>query len=180
MGDRHKVFVSYHHKNDQFYRDQFEKLLTDTDIAVIRSVQIGEIDDQNLSDERIRQVIRDQYLRDPTVTIVLIGTETLNRKHVDWEIGSSIRRTEKNPRAGLLGIILPTHPDYYTGKFTPGLIPPRLYDNFECGYAKIYNWTSNSTSIQEWIHDAFEARNQTDPDNSRPSFRRNHSGERWC
>ncbi|WMW25852.1 TIR domain-containing protein [Methanolobus sediminis] len=180
MGDKHKVFVSYHHKNDQYYRDEFENILSSSDIAVLRSVQIGDIDDQNLSDERIRQIIRDQYLRDPTVTIVLIGTETWKRKHVDWEIGSSIRNTEKNPRAGLLGILLPSHPDHNTGKFTSGLIPPRLYDNFQCDYAKIYNWTSDPASIKNMIHAAFETRNQNNPDNSRTSFRRNHSGESWC
>lgn len=180
MGERHKIFVSYHHENDQNYRDLFENMLSTSEIAIIRSVKIGDIDDQNLSDERIRQIIRDQYLRDPTVTIVLVGTDTWKRKHIDWEIGSSIRNTDKNPRAGLLGILLPSHPNFNKGKFTPGLIPPRLYDNYKCGYAKIYDLSTNLVSIQGWIHEAFETRNNINPDNSRPSFRHNHSGERWC
>lgn len=180
MGDRHKIFVSYHHANDQCYRDMFEDILSQSDISVIRSVQIGDIDDGNLSDERIRQIVRDQYLRDPTVTIVLIGRDTWKRKHVDWEIGSSIRNTAKNPRAGLLGILLPTHPDYNRDLFTPGLIPPRLYDNQQSGYAKIYDWSENPALIKKWIHDAFEVRHKVNPNNSRSSFRRNHSGESWC
>ena len=98
---RHKVFVSYHHANDQDYRDQFEKLFVDIhDIMVPKSVQIGDID-SNLKKDTVRQKIRDEYLRDSTVTVVLIGTETWKRKHVDWEIGSSIRSTEYNPRSGL-------------------------------------------------------------------------------
>lgn len=28
MTQRHKVFVSYHHANDQYYRDEFEQLFT--------------------------------------------------------------------------------------------------------------------------------------------------------
>ena len=88
---RHKVFVSYHHANDQAYRNYFEKLFVDThDIMVSKSVQIGEIS-PNLQTETIRQKIRDEYLGDSTVTVVLIGSQTWQRKHVDWEIGSSIR-----------------------------------------------------------------------------------------
>ena len=49
----------------------------------------GDISDE-LSDARIREKIRDEYLRDSTGTIVLVGTETKRRKHVDWEIYSSM------------------------------------------------------------------------------------------
>lgn len=101
---KHNVFVSYHHDNDQYYRNEFEKLFVNHyDIMVSKSVQIGDID-SNLNTETIRQKIRDEYLRDSTVTVVLIGTQTWQRKHVDWEIASSIRDTKLNPRSGLLGI----------------------------------------------------------------------------
>ena len=93
MSYRHKVFISFHHGNDRDYRDEFDQLFSLThDIAVNRSVQIGDID-PNTPTERVRQLIRDEYLRDSTVTVVLIGSETWKRKHVDWEIGSSIRQT---------------------------------------------------------------------------------------
>lgn len=98
---RHKVFVSYHHSiADQKYRDDFEKLFAEKHgVMISKSVQIGDID-SNLKTDTIRQKIRDEYLRDSTVTVVLIGSETWKRKHVDWEIGSSIRDTEYNPRSG--------------------------------------------------------------------------------
>ena len=97
MQPRHKVFVSYHHDNDQAYRNAFENLFANTyDIMVSKSVQIGDID-PNLKVETIRQKVRDEYLRDSTVTVVLIGSATWQRKHVDWEIGSSIRHTQLNP-----------------------------------------------------------------------------------
>ncbi len=176
---RHKVFVSYHHANDQIYRNQFEQLFSDIhDIMVSRSVQIGDIN-PNLSTEAIRQKIRDGYLRDSTVTIVLIGKETWKRKHVDWEIGSSIRHTHYNPRSGLIGILLPTHPDYGRAEYNPYIIPPRLHKNAENGFAKIYDWSTNASSVQGWIHEAFEHRNQVIPDNSYPSFSNNRSGDRW-
>ena len=70
MSDRHKVFVSYHHENDQAYRDRFETLFSDIyDIMESRSVQDRDID-PNLNTEAIRQGIRNKYLRDSTGTVV--------------------------------------------------------------------------------------------------------------
>jgi hypothetical protein len=176
---KHKVFVSYHHANDQYYRDEFEKLFDQIyDIMVSKSVQIGEID-PNLNTETVRQKIRDEYLRDSTVTVVLIGTQTWQRKHVDWEIGSSIRDTKMNPRSGLLGIFLPTYPLTYDDKFNPYTIPPRLYYNWKCGYAKLYKWSTNPHFVKSWIHEAFQNRNKILPDNSFPSFVNNRTGDRW-
>jgi hypothetical protein len=148
------------------------------DIIVARSVQIGDLD-PNLKTETIRQKIRDEYLHDSTVTVVLIGTETWKRKHVDWEIGSSIRHTPYNPRSGLIGIILPTYPRSDQSKYDPYTIPPRLYDNIKCGFASIYNWSEDAAFVQKWIHEAFERRNTVNPDNSFPSFANNRSGDRW-
>lgn len=177
---RHNVFVSYHHDNDQYYRDKFERLFADRyDIFVSKSVQIGDID-PSLSTETVRQKIRDEYLRDTSVTVVLIGTETWKRKHVDWEIGSSIRHTQYNARSGLLGILLPSYPGHATNSYNPYTIPPRLYDNVACDYAKLYSWSDDPTLVQAWIHDAFLRRNQNPgPKNSFPSFVNNRWGDNW-
>lgn len=180
MTPRHNVFVSYHHSDsDQEYRNRFEKLFADQhEVMISKSVQIGDID-VNLKTEIIRQKIRDEYLRDSTVTIVLIGAETWKRKHVDWEIGSSIRLTKHSSRSGLLGIVLPTYPLNTRGEYSPFTIPPRLHDNIEKIFAAIYNWSEDPAVVQKWIHAAFERRNKIDPDNSFPSFINNRSGERW-
>lgn len=176
---RHKVFVSYHHANDQHYRNLFEELFANHyDIMISKSVQIGEID-SNLNTETIRQKIRDEFLSDSTVTVVLIGTQTWQRKHVDWEIGSSIRDTRLNPRSGLLGVFLPSYPLTSDNKFNPYTIPPRLYNNWEKGFAKLYNWNTNPQIVQNWIHEAFLNRDKIIPDNSFPSFVNNRTGDRW-
>ena len=173
---RHKVFISFHHV-DQIYKEYFALMMAND--IVDESVSDGDIDDERLSTERIRQIIRDEFIRDATVTVVLIGACTWQRKHVDWEIGSSLRATRLNPRCGLMGILLPTHPDAKSHRFRHGLTPPRLADNVSGHdpYALVYGWSNDSEEVRRWIHRAFERRNRTAPNNGREQFRQNRSGQ---
>lgn len=182
MTTKHKVFVSYHHDNDQEYRIQFEKICSE--VMVSRSVDIGDID-PNSNTEYVRQKIRDEYLRDSTVTVVLIGKQTWQRKHVDWEIYSSLRDSQKNPRSGLLGIILPTYPRSDLQHYEKHTIPPRLADNLQKRadgkepFASIHNWNTSPDQIQQWIHEAFLKKDQILPINNRSMFGKNHTGSQW-
>lgn len=173
---RHKVFVSFHH-DDQRYKDKFVRMMEHH--CVDRSVEDGDINDDYLATETIRQKIRDEFIRDATVTVVLIGPCTWQRKHVDWEIGSSLRETRSNSRCGLLGIFLPNHTNFGSKQRTPNLMPPRLADN--CGgndpFARICDWTTDSTSVRRWIHQAFIRRDGRPPNNGRQQFGRNRSGD---
>ena len=94
---RHKVFISFYHE-DQVYKDRFVSAMGDD--FVDKSVEDGDIDDTNIKAETIRQKIRDEFIADATVTVVLIGPCTWQRKHVDWEISSSLRQTQNNSRCG--------------------------------------------------------------------------------
>ena len=173
-GPRHKVFVSYHHKNDQGYRNRFEKLFCEIfNIMDSRSVNDSDVI-SHWNDEAISQKIRNKYLSDSTVTVVLIGNETWKRKHVDWEIAASVRDTNNSPRSGLLGIYLPTfkHRNNY-GQYDKHRIPFRLLDNHDCGYASLHNWSENPAEVQKWIHTAFLDRKKIIPNNSRTLFKGN-------
>ncbi|MEQ9564359.1 MAG: TIR domain-containing protein, partial [Pseudomonadales bacterium] len=64
--------------------------------------------DENLDPQTIRRIIRDNYLRDSDVTVLLCGTETRFRKHVDWELKSSMINGSRNRQSGILVIDLPT------------------------------------------------------------------------
>jgi hypothetical protein len=179
MSDRHKVFISYHHAADQAYKDLFVRQFSQ--VIVDWSVRLNDIPD-GLATETIRQRIRDEWLRDSTVTVVLIGQQTWQRKHVDWEIGSSLRSTMYNPRSGLLGVLLPTYRAPRPGHYDPYTIPPRLADNLGApnSFGRIVSWTDNPIAMQAHIHEAFIRRNQEPPpNNGRDSFRNNRSGEQW-
>ena len=175
---RHQVFVSFHH-DDQNYKDEFIRMMMGD--IVDKSVSDGDIDDDRIPTDAIRQKIRDEFIRDATVTVVLIGPCTWQRKHVDWEIGSSLRDTRLNSRCGLVGILLPNHPDFGKDNFNPHLIPPRLAIN--CGdddsYAAIYDWPGRQgvADIRQWIHQAFLRRDGANPHNNSQQFSRNRSGD---
>ena len=176
---RRKVFISYHDTDeDRDYKNRF--LQKASNFIIDKSVDIGDLDDTGLKVETIRQKIRDDYIRDATVTIVLIGPCTWQRKHVDWEIASSLRATRLNSRCGLLGILLPTHPDYDRKTLNLRRIPPRLVDN--CGesdpYAVVYRWPRYRAErrLREWIERAFVRRKGTPPNNGLVHFGRNRSG----
>ncbi len=173
---RHKVFISFHH-DDQRYKDRFVRMMKGN--VVNKSVEDRDIDDQNIKTATIRQKIRDKFIADATVTVVLIGRCTWQRKHVDWEIGSSLRKTQKNPRCGLLGILLPDHPDFEKQKRNLRLIPPRLADNCDGdnSYACLYDWESQAINIRKWIHQVFKRRDGPPPNNSREQFGSNRRGK---
>lgn len=189
---RHRTFISYHdgrlnpgQGGDYEYRLYFERLFSKISEAFVPgAVRDGDIE-PGIPVERTRQLIRDNYLRDTTVTLVLIGARTWQRKHVDWEIGSSIRHTEHSPRSGLLGIFLPTYPGTRDSqgvfRYDQYTIPPRLHDNVECGYAMLYPWTNDPAKVRVWIHEAFLRKNKPDlnPVNSRLPFANNRAGDQW-
>jgi hypothetical protein len=109
----HRVFISYHHANDQFYKEELLRVNTLSPIFIDGSVDTGDISD-GLDDQAIREKIRDEYLKDTTITILLVGTETKNRKHIDWEIYSSMFDGKKNKKSGILVVTLPsTNCTYY-------------------------------------------------------------------
>ena len=171
---RHNVFVNYF-DDDRAHKDKCDHLMNGH--LIDKSVRVDDIDDMGLRTETIFQNIRDRFMADATVTVVLIGPETWSRKYVDWEIGSSLRDTKNSSRCGLLGILLPNHPD--CGKDAPDhhRLPPRFAANMvgrdPC--AKLYTWPKRqaASQIRRWIHEAFARRKGTPPDNSLDRFARN-------
>ena len=170
---KHKVFVSFHHE-DQISKDRFVQMMGDD--IVDKSIEDGDIDDLAMVDT-VRRNIRDNFIADATVTVVLIGRCTWQRKYVDWEIGSSLSHTLHNSRCGLLGILLPNHQDFNADKCHLSFIPPRLADNCagENSFAKIYDWIGDISAIKNYIHQAF-LRREMSPNNSRDQFAKNRSG----
>lgn len=152
---RHKCFVSYHVADV----DEVTQFLNDFGTEFIpRSVGVTEDDDfvDSTDTEYIKRRIREKYLTDSTVTIVLLGKCTWGRKFVDWEISSSLRNDAVNKRSGLLVMPLPSMNNSAT-------LSDRIKDNWvkdhpEDSYASYVAYPTTASSLRTRIEDAFVAR----------------------
>jgi len=141
----HKVFVSYHHANDQKAADYLRTKYGENNTLLDRSLDEAY---EDMTDDDILAAIRTEHLKDSTVTIVLIGSETAKRKWVDWELYASLRPYGKRSRNGLLGIFLPS----------AGMVPERLQDNIDSGYALTMKWENISWQLERKIEEAYNNR----------------------
>lgn len=180
MSNRHKAFASFHHSLNQNYKRIFELRFGNAFGAIApSSVNDGDID-PNLPTDTIRQKIRNNHLRDTSVTVVLIGAEAWQRKYIDWEIGMSIRHTKYAPRSRLVVILLPTNPRDDKSKYHRRTIPPRIHDNIESRFASIHNWPEHApTTVKGWIHQAYLRKSTKQADYSRASFGKHCTGDAW-
>jgi hypothetical protein len=109
---RHKVFISYHHADQSEVNSFITTFADERNVFIKRGVGIEIADDIINSDnpDYVMRRIRDLYLKDSTITLVLIGKCTWARRYVDWEIQASLRRSSESPPPnGLLGIKLPSY-----------------------------------------------------------------------
>lgn len=199
----HRVFVCYHHKNDQQYKENLISWAERNQVFIDGSVGLGEIP-EDWNDQKVREHIRDEYLRDTTVTIVLVGTETKFRKHVDWEIYSSMHDGKKNKKSGIIVILLPSvKSSYYTCGFNNEkstiypeqqswisiddrreyerrfpYMPARIIDNLlKTGVnISVINWDKVTVeNLKLMIDNAYDNRAKQDYDMTRPMRERNHN-----
>lgn len=153
---RHKCFVSYHAADTEEAADFVESYES---VFIPRAIGVEEGDGSIIDSEDvdyIRDVIRSDYLRDSTVTIVLVGRCTWARKFVDWEIYASLRDTKYSKKNGLLGLLLPSAEDDVPKT------PERLSDNTPTAgseaYGRYYYYPKSESSLRSSIEDAFQSR----------------------
>jgi len=159
---RRKCFISYHHADEievqkfigtfDHYHDRFIS-------RGIGASMPGDIINSD-NNEYIMSRIRQAYLGDSTVTIVMIGNCTWARRYVDWELQASLRSGEKTTPNGLLGIKLPSFiSGQYPQRLNANLLPPTrtVFTPNDC-YARVINYPRTEAELVEGIEDAFKAR----------------------
>jgi len=155
---KHRVFISYHHDDQDEAEEFIETFDHERKVFIARALGVDMEEDIIDSDDTdyVMRRIRELYLKDSTVTIVLIGKCTWARRYVDWEIQASLRHGETATPNGLLGIVLPS-----AGREpTP---PDRLNKNLKGedsdeGYARWFWYPQRKDTLANWIEDAFQAR----------------------
>lgn len=207
---KHKVFISYYHRDDQVYKDHLINM-TEWDSNKCQFVSIfddysvheNEIDDTGMTDEQVRREIRDNYIKNSTVLILLCGDNTKLRKHIDWEIHASMYDSDTNPKMGILVINLPNSSQSMIAccqdeeyimdphiswrpldKSISNLqkkypfLPQRIITNLAREDVKIsiVNWdviSSDSEKLKSLIDNAFNRRKTNNYDHSEPLRRKN-------
>ncbi|MFD5867538.1 TIR domain-containing protein [Corynebacterium sp. NPDC060344] len=173
---RRKCFISYHHEDTNEVQDFIQRFDHSRDALIARGIGAGMPGDIiNSNDpDYIKRRIRENYLRDTTVTIVLIGKNTWKRRFVDWEIAASLRQTATATPNGLVGITLPS-----ASALPRIIIPPRLGDNVSGrnGYAIWWEHPRDDVSLVNMIEEAYYARTAKSilRNNRRPLQKRNAS-----
>ncbi len=189
-----KIFISYHHKREQSLKNELSDLIKaygDSYQLKDMSVDTGDID-SNIPTQTIYNIIREKYLLDTDVTIVILGLHTKCRKHIDREIGSSLRSYGiNNTKNGLLilltddfiqkykknDIFLNTFSNStYNNLITQENSGQRIYDNVKSGYAIVakFNEATNIYKLSTLINMAYNNSKKLNPDNNAP-FRTNNS-----
>lgn len=121
----HKCFISYK-KEDKYYREEIDKLFDDRDVINKGLDTVINSDDGDY----IMKKIRDNYLKDSTVTLFLIGQHSSENEGVDYlgqdknyfikkELQSSLYNRQGNTRNGILGVVIPSmYNSIYKGEYT--------------------------------------------------------------
>ena len=152
----HKVFITYHHDDQDEVESFIETFDHERKVLIARALgMVQDVIDSTDTDYVMRR-IRQLYLKDSTVTIVLIGKCTWARRYVDWEIQASLRRGENVTPNGLLGIVL-------TSAGENPIPPDRLRNNLKSensdeGYARWHWYPQRKDTLANWIEDAFRSR----------------------
>ncbi|CCD95367.1 conserved hypothetical protein [Bradyrhizobium sp. ORS 375] len=128
--ERRKIFVSYHHRGDQAYYDDFSSTFHDRYEAITDNSIERRIDSSDFA--YIMRCIRENHLKGSSCTVVLCGRETPKRRYVDWEIEASLQQ-----QMGLVAVLLPTIETFPNGGTAK---PARLQDNIDSGYAEWVWW----------------------------------------
>jgi hypothetical protein len=159
---RRKCFISYQHRDAEEVRAFVDRY---RDVLIPKGIGDGVTNEDNFvnSDvtEYVLRRIREKYLADSTVTIVMVGRCTWERKYVDWEIASTLRNDANNGRSGLMGITLPSIANYADRK-----APARLQNNAHLngrndrngGYGRWWKYPTSDDNLRQHIEDAYAAR----------------------
>jgi len=154
---RRKVFLSYHKADREEVQDFVSTFDEEQKVFISRFLDMEQDIIDSTDTGYVMSRIRQLYLKDSTVTIVMIGKCTWSRRYIDWEIQSSLRSGETITPNGLLGIKLQS----YNKNGYPNRLNLNLKQNDQqkdC-YARVIDYPSSIEILTSSIEDAFQARN---------------------
>lgn len=161
---RRRCFISYHHEDTgevQRFVDAFGEAWEIFSSSALGLDLSSDIVDSTDTDYVVR-AIRERYMSNTSVTLVMLGRCTWSRRYIDWEIQASLRSSAGSPANGLLAVKLPSF------SYGPGQFPERLNANLlpaaglavpgqDC-YARWIDYPATAESLRQAIEEAFQRR----------------------
>lgn len=141
--DKHKVFISFKYTEHHEWKDYLIRLNDEFEIFEDYSVGEGEIDDTNMTDEQIRKKIRDEWIRNASVLVLLNGSGMRDSKFIDWELHAAMYDGLINKKMGILVINLPENGSFNFVNLT-GLVKKITDEN-----GKYLNWSPMKSYEEE-------------------------------
>jgi len=145
-----RTFFSFHYQRDIWRANVVRNsgVVIGSSAAGFHDASLWE-EAEKKGDAAIKRMI-DEGLKNTSVTVVLIGAKSANRKYINYEIDESIKRGN-----GILGIHIHNikNKDGYTD--TKGSVPYKLISG---GY-KVYDWPFDSEKFKKWVEEAHESKN---------------------
>ncbi len=158
---RRKAFISYHHADE----DEIQRFVAAFDHAadgfIARGIGAGMAGDivDSTDTDYVMSRIRQEYLRDSSITLVMIGNCTWSRRYVDWELQASLRSGATITPNGVLGIKLPGYSGGgYPDRLNKNLLVPGQPGNPVDCYARVYDMPTSVTQLVSYLEDAYRAR----------------------
>lgn len=168
-----KIYLSYHH-DDQAEVDAFLQQFDRLNNMVVQRANggLGEEIEREDDKHKVIHTVRDRYLKDSAVTIVLLGKCTYTRRSVDLELLASLHHSddemadagESVTPNGLLGIMLPS--------YSEDGFPDRLNENLQVSddqaepYARVIPYPQNKEILAREIEEAHMRRSELRPNNT--------------
>lgn len=148
---KHKCFISFKSQNMD-YKTYIQNEL-DVDMIDKSLNELIQSQDENY----IMRKIREDYLKDSTVTIHLIGQYSSennwlqNQNYIKRELQASLSNTSAGTRNGILGVVLPEmYDNIYTGTYTCS----------ECGSSHNGVKINDDTTVSEFNYNYYLPLNQ--------------------
>lgn len=183
----HKCYISFKTEDKEYKRFIQEDLKVDMiDKSLNEPIE-------STDEEYIMRKIREEYLQDSKVTIFLIGAKSNEnlgweeQKYIKRELQATLYNSEKNPRGGILGIVLPNMYDkIYKGTYKctrcgnththVALNQETVIKEFSCNfyitphegcswsdnerYCILVKWDEFKENPEKYIEQAFQKRNE--------------------
>lgn len=158
---KRRCFISYHPADEnevQTFLDPYSNAEVFTHRALGLDMA-NEIVNSNDTDYVMRR-IREPYMPNTSVAIVMAGQNTWKRRYVAWEIAASLRNGFASPANAFLRIKLPSCADgvqQYPDRLNDNLRPADHSDNAHC-YARCIPYPSDTADIRTAMVKAYQRR----------------------